>query len=209
MVASITAASRSVSLRSRFAELSGLRVVGCFDDDGPTKVASCGVSERLTAAGNESITSLVFRASILSLSIKDKSPSGDRLASLDSVSFARDAAMVGTEVTLDCARLSLSLRLYRSFSFSDFSKSLFKPRIIVRCFSTNRQSCALCEAACCFSERTLCKAASADPAAAIKLAASCSVSCDTRYALVPFGRGVVEAETDDIEDTVESIDAVR
>ena len=151
-------------------------------------VASWGVSDRPTPLGTEPDVSLVFRVSTLMSRAVTSEPGtscdGDWLVSLESPSnvWSVDVISVGAEVEL--WRDSFSFRLYLSFSFKDFSRSLFSPNIIALCFSTNRHSCALWLAACCFSASTFFRASSAEPAAAMSEAASCGpwLSCATRSA---------------------------
>ena len=135
---------------------------------------------------------------------------GDLLSSRASGAPMFCPAEVRIGADCDCTRWSFSFRLYRSFSFIDLSRSLFNPKIIALCFSTNLHSCALCEAAWFFSPISFCTAASGEPAAEINAATSSGAepSCAPRYALLLCGFCELAVAVE-IEDAVESMEAVR
>jgi hypothetical protein len=180
---------------------------------------SCGVSDRPGTTEVTSEESLTLRPAkprsrSAEVGVATNSWSigtGDWLVSLpttDSSCCPADVRLMADED--DCATLSFSFRRYLSFSLRRLSMSLVRPSIMLRCFSTNRHSCAFCDSAEFLSFNIFSIAASGEPADAINAATSARLALSgaaVRCPVVPFGRGSVEAE--DSDEMVESIDVAR
>lgn len=119
-----------------------------------------------------------------------------------------------------CARCSLSFLRYRSLSLSALSRSLFKPMIMARCFSTRRHSWALWAAADCLSFQSAANALSVEPPNEARNEAkscSCGFCCSTGGCRLDVWSSEGRTELDGVDrwsapddtDMDESIDGFR